>query len=229
MRACQRLYGRFIYGVVGIGGEPALHDSDPRGLQVEYVGVFAGRGALETAAPNLGGTSALLAEKDPVATAMPSQKFPSALIVADFVDDDYWCDWKRSKTMALGVVAGSSCGPCAPSGKGKFRSDPRAQYLLGIGNVACVLQPETLGIEALYAIAGADGARALINIDEVMNAANYHMIVPSNTAGVERIRAATHGPAVFRNRVLLHYERKDLEFRIFHDWRCRTATQLQRV
>ena len=28
--------------------------------------------------------------------------------------------------------------------------------------------------------------------------------------GVERVRAATHGPAVFRSRVLLHYKRKDI-------------------
>ena len=43
-----------------------------------------------------------------------------------------------------------------------------------------------------------------------MNAANYSSIVPSNMIGVERVRAATHGLAVFLNRVILHYERKDL-------------------
>ena len=93
---------------------------------------------------------------------------------------------------------------------GKFPSDPRAQYLLGIGNVACALQPEMIDIETLHTIADADGARALIKVDEVINAVKYNRIVPSNSTGAGRIRAAIHGPVLFRNRALLHYERKDL-------------------
>ena len=204
MRSRKRLCDRFGYGGVGIDGELPLHDPDPRGLEVGYVGVFAGRGALETAAQNFGGTIMLRTEKDPVTRAILSRTFPSARAVADFDDDD-WRDWRRNKTMALGMLTRPPCGPYAPSGKGKFLSDPRAQYLLGIGTVACALQPETIDIEALYEIAGADGARELTKIDEVMNAANYRRIVPSNMTGMERVRASTHGSAVFRNRVLLYY------------------------
>ena len=169
--------------------------------------MFAGRGALEAATQNLGGTIALLAEKDPVARAMLSRKFLGPLIAADFDNED-WRNWRRSKTVALGVIPGPPRGPHAPSGKGAFLSDPRARYLLGIGTAACALQPEAADVETLYAIADADGACALTKIDEVMNAANYRRIVPSNMIGVEPVRAATHGSAVFRNRVLLHYERK---------------------
>ena len=165
-------------------------------------------GALETAAQNLGGTTAFI-EKDPVARAMLSRNFPGALIVAGFDGED-WHDWKRSKTAVLGVLVGPPCDPYAPSRKRKFISDPRAEYLIGIGAAACALQPETIDIEALYAIADADGAHALIKIDEVMNATNYSRIVPSNMTDVERVRAATHRSTAFRNRVLLHYERKDL-------------------
>ena len=50
MQAHQRPYCRFGYGGVGIGYELPLHDSDQRDLEMEYVGVFAGRGALEAAA-----------------------------------------------------------------------------------------------------------------------------------------------------------------------------------
>ena len=104
MRARQRIYGRFGYGGFGIGNEPPFHDSHPHDLDVGYVGVFAGRGALETAAQNLGGDIALLIQKDAVARAMLSRVFPNALIAADFDDGD-WRDWRRSSTVALGVLA----------------------------------------------------------------------------------------------------------------------------
>ena len=58
-----------------------------------------------------------------------------------------------------------------------------------------------------------------------MNAANYSRIVPSDVVGVERVRAASLGPAVFRNRALLHYERKASDCRSSHRSYYRTATQ----
>ena len=79
-----------------------------------------------------------------------------------------------------------------------------------IGTLTCALQPETVGVEALYAFADGDGARALIKIGEVMGAANYHRYSPECDWSGSR-RAASHGSVVFRNRTLLHCERKDLE------------------
>ena len=126
MRARERLYDRYGDGGYGAGGEPPCLDEDPHDLKVEYVRLLAGRGALETAAQNLGSTISLPAEKDPVnpvARAMLHRKFPVALIVTDFGDAD-WHDWIRNSTAALGVLAGPPCGPYAPSGKGYFLSDP---------------------------------------------------------------------------------------------------------
>ena len=153
--------------------------------------MFAGRGALETTAQNLGDTITVLIEKDPVARTMLRRNSPGTLIIAD-LDDGDWRHWKRSKTAALGILAGPPRGPYAPSGKGKFLSDPPAQYLPGIGAVACALQPETINIEALYGIAGGDGTRTLANIDEVLNATDYIKIVPSNTTDVERTHPDHH-------------------------------------
>ena len=116
MRTRERLYDRCGYGGYGAGGEPPYFDEYPRDLKVKYVGMFAGRGALETVAQNLGGTIPILAEKDPVARAMLRRKFPAALIAADFDDTD-WRDWKRNSAGALGVLAGPPCGPYAPPGK----------------------------------------------------------------------------------------------------------------
>ena len=60
-------------------------------------------------------------------------------------------------------------------------------------------------------ITGGDGARALTKIDEVMSAASHCRIIPSGLVGVKRVCAASLGSAVFHNRTLLHYERKNLE------------------
>ena len=76
--------------------------------------------------------------------------------------------------------------------------------------VACALQPERVDIKTLYGTAGGDGARALAKIDEVLNTADCIRIVYSNTIDVVRIRAATHGSAVFRKCAILHYEHTDL-------------------
>ena len=83
------------------------------------MGLFAGRGALETAAQNLGDTISMLTEKDPATRAMLHRKFTGALIITDF-DDTVWRDWKRNSTVALGVLVGPPCGPLAPSEKGQF-------------------------------------------------------------------------------------------------------------
>ena len=99
----------------------------------------------------------------------------------------------------------------ALSAKGNFLGDPRAWYLLGIETTAYTLQPETVDVKMLYATAGEGGACALIKTDQVINAANYSRIVPSNVIGVERVRTASLGSGVFRDRALLHYEHKDLE------------------
>ena len=64
--------------------------------------------------------------------------------------------------------------------------------------------------ESLYAATDNDGTRALVKLDEVMNAVNYPRPVPPGTDGVERVRAASLGSVVFRNRILLHYEQTDL-------------------
>ena len=138
MRARERLYERPGYGGVNSGGEPPTHNSDPRDLDVEYVGVFAGRGAPEVAAMRLGGDIALLIEVDSVARTMLSRKFLNALIVADFDDEDWRC-WRRSSAAALSVLTGPQCGPYAPTDKGIILDDPRARYLLGIGTAACAL------------------------------------------------------------------------------------------
>ena len=110
-------------------------------------------------------------------------------------------------------LEGPPCGPYAQPGKGQFLSGQRAGHLLGIDAVACAFEPETIDIGSLYGIAGDGGARALTNTDEVMtvmNAADYHRLVPSGVAGVECVCAASIGSAVFRNRVLLHCEQKNL-------------------
>ena len=83
--------------------------------------------------------------------------------------------------------------------------------MLGIGAVVCAHQLETIDVEALYATADGDCLRALVKVDEVINTANYSMIVPSSVAGVEPIRATSLGSAVFRNRILMHYEYRGLE------------------
>ena len=79
MRARERLYDRYGYGGYSAGDEPPYFDEDPRGLEVKYVGLFAGRGALEIPAQNLGGTISMLAEKYPVARAVLRHKFPATL------------------------------------------------------------------------------------------------------------------------------------------------------
>ena len=117
-------------------------------------------------------------------------RFPNALIADDFGVEN-WRNWRRGSTAALGLLAGSPCGPYAPSGKGCFLSDPRARCLFGIGAVACAHQPETVDVELLYATTHDDGARALAKIDDVMNTANYRRIIPSSVVGVERVRAAS--------------------------------------
>ena len=76
MRTHQRLYDRFGYGGVDIGNKPPPHNLDQHDLVVEYVGMFAGRGALGAAARNLGGDIVMLIEKGPVARAMLNRKFP---------------------------------------------------------------------------------------------------------------------------------------------------------
>lgn len=101
------------------------------------------------------------------------------------------------------MLAGQPCGPYALSGKGIFFADPRALYLLGIGTAAC------MRIQSLYWIAGGDGTHALIKVNEVMESADYHRLVPGNVAGVKRVHAASLGSAVFCNRVILHYEKKN--------------------
>ena len=171
VRTHERLLDRCSYGGCGIGGEPSFRDNDSRDRQVEYVGLCAGRGTLETAVRNLGGATAMLAEQDPVARVMLRMKFPGALIIGGFDDGD-WRHWQRNTTAALGILPEPPCGPSAPSGKGRFLYGSRAQYLLGIGNVACALRPETVDIEALYGIADDKGARALAKIDGVLDAAD---------------------------------------------------------
>ena len=202
------MYERSGYRGVGIGGEPTIHNSGQRDLDVEYVGVFAGRDALENAATNLGGGAALLTEKDPVVRAMLSRKFPNAPIVADFDDED-WHHWGRSPTAALGGMAGPPCGPYAPTCQGRLLGNPRARYLLGVGTVACALQPGTIDIEALYGTVDDDGERALIKIDEVMDAADYRRLVPSDAIGVERVCAASLGSAVFETAVRTRQHAKE--------------------
>ena len=63
MRARERLYDRHGYGGYGIGGRPPYFDEYLRHLKVKYVELFAGRGALETAAQNLGGTISMRIEE----------------------------------------------------------------------------------------------------------------------------------------------------------------------
>ena len=67
-----------------------------------------------------------------------------------------------------------------------------------------------IDVESIYATAGDDDARVPINLDEVMNAANYRRNVPPGTVCVKRARAASLGSTVFHNRVILYYERKGL-------------------
>ena len=102
-------------------------------------------------------------------------------------------------------------GPYAPPGKGCFPSDPRTRHLPGVGAATCACQPETIDVETPYATAGDDGAHTLAKIDEVINTTNYLRVVPSSVIGVEHVRAASLELVVFRNRVLLYYERKGLE------------------
>ena len=47
MRVRGRLYDRYGCGGYGLGGRPPYFDEDQRDLKVEYVGLFAGRGALD--------------------------------------------------------------------------------------------------------------------------------------------------------------------------------------
>ena len=231
MRARERLFNRCGCGGCCIDGEPSFCEKDPCDLGVEYAGMYAERGALETATQNLGGTIAMLVEKDLITRVILRRKFQDALIVKDFDDGD-WRHWKRNTATALGILAGPPCDTYVPSGEARFISDPRAQYVLGIGIVACALRPETIDIETLYGIAGGGGVCALAKIDEMLDAADYIRIVPSNTTDGERTRAATHGSAVFRNRVLLHYlgtSKGTLDSKNFSDWRCLTAARLRRV
>ena len=134
---------------------------------------------------------------------MLSRKCPGTRIVADFDDED-WRDWRHIKTAALGMLAGPPCGSYVPSGKGKFLSDPRAQYLFGIGTVACAQQPKTVDVETLYAIAGADGARARAHHDrrgdERCQLPQDRCLEHDRRGARSRSHAAaTHGPTVFRN------------------------------
>ena len=105
-----------------ISDEPPLHDSAPRGLEVHCVGTFAGRGALEIAAQNLGGTAALLIEKDPVARAMLSRKSPNAMITEVSTTETGATGGGLSRYQAYFHVAGPPWVRTGPSRETELRA-----------------------------------------------------------------------------------------------------------
>ena len=140
MRVRRRLYDRFEHVGVGIGDEPHFDwGADPRcDVHVQYIGMYAGRGAMEITARAEDGGVAMLIEKDPVGIDATVAKVPERTDSRGF---------RRRGLAQLGAQSGGGarhvgrttvCGPCAPSGKGLFLSDPGAWYLLGMGTAACM-------------------------------------------------------------------------------------------
>ena len=113
MRTRRQLYACYGYGGGGIGDEPPYHNSDLRDLYVEYIGEFEGRGAVAIAAQGMGGEVTMPAEKYQVARVLLRRKFPSAMTVEDFDNED-WRDWRRRRTAALRLTPPTH--PYAPAG-----------------------------------------------------------------------------------------------------------------
>ena len=186
-------------------------DAEPWTPTVQYVEIYAGIGALSRAAEAHGGEVAMLIENEPVAQENLRHRFPDAEIYDD-IDDPSWQQFARKPGAALGMFAGAPCQPFAPTGKQLMDDDPRARFLLeGVGKAVAKLRPETVDIETVCNVADAKDGAILRKLDDSIIQHGYSRIVPEGGASPEQVSTSHLGSAVDRKRIVLHFERNDME------------------